>query len=481
MAAKKPVSRSKQKPKQPVVSSGFLPNRFNLSSRSLLTLAVGFGLVGVIYLAASFATPDTKIVRFKEDKGRGLVWKGLVARENGPCAKVFEVFDDKGKSQGCTHGPDPAPEGVDVLTPSQPVNSGDVAPEAATVGGTFCDGDGVAGKRIQLIYARASDRTDRYSTLGSTFQNIASNMNNVFVESGNQTGSPRSIRFVSNPDCTVNIPSVTLSVTGDDSVGNTRSELSAMGYSRTDRKYMIIADANVYCGISYTAGTSSPDPSNPANNGPTFSRVDSGCWNSINSVESHELVHALGGVQSDAPHSNKAWHCFDEYDRMCYNDGSGVQMQYICPSTDESRLDCGKDDYFNTSTSIPSTNYLFNHWNIANSVFLISGVPITPTPDPTPPPPPNPTDIVLPTVVINAPAAGSTIGNRVSISATATDNVSVVKLEIYVDNQLRTTSTTSNASTNWNSRKASKGTHSITAKAYDAAGNVGQTTIYVTK
>jgi hypothetical protein len=54
-------------------------------------------------------------------------------------------------------------------------------------------------------------------------------------------------------------------------------------------------------------------------------------------------------------------------------------------------------------------------------------------------------------------------------------------MEVYVDGVLKGSSNSGSISISWNSRKAAKGTHTITIKAYDGAGNVGQSSITVTK
>ncbi len=59
------------------------------------------------------------------------------------------------------------------------------------------------------------------------------------------------------------------------------------------------------------------------------------------------------------------------------------------------------------------------------------------------------------------------------ISATATDDTGVVKVEFYLDGALFKVDTLADFSTTWNTRKADKGKHQIYAKAYDAAGNTG--------
>ena len=54
-------------------------------------------------------------------------------------------------------------------------------------------------------------------------------------------------------------------------------------------------------------------------------------------------------------------------------------------------------------------------------------------------------------------------------SVSSTDNVGVTKVAIYIDGAL----VANTASFTWNLRKVSLGAHTIFAKAYDAAGNVG--------
>ena len=464
----------------------------------MLIFILIFGAMGVYALFIAGAGPDNRPVeRFVEQPERGLVWAGLRSGKEGTlCAKLLEAADRAGKSTGCTHGPDPAPAGIDVRTSVEPVRTGeeDITARETTSGSITtanaslvpCDGDGQSGNRIQALYVRASDKPDRYATFAASFQTYAGNTNNIFVESGLQTGSARNLRFVHDANCSVVVTPVTISPTGDDSYGNTASELQSMGYNRQDRKYLLWVDANIYCGIAGIRYDDRATTSNANNIGPSYARVDSGCWGLNKSVEAHEIMHNLGGVQLSAPHTTNGWHCIDDYDRMCYTDAQGVSMTYNCATTEESRFDCGTDDYFFAGTP-PSGSYLSSHWNAANSAFLIIGSSsggITPPPPPptTPPPPPPTSDTTVPVVSISAPTNGSTIGNKTNITASASDNSSVTKTEIYIDGILKTSSTTSGSiSYSWNSRKASRGTHTITVKAYDAAGNVGQSSISVTK
>ncbi len=92
-------------------------------------------------------------------------------------------------------------------------------------------------------------------------------------------------------------------------------------------------------------------------------------------------------------------------------------------------------------------------------------------------------DTVLPVATFTSPSNGATVsGSKVAISANATDNVGVVEMDIYIDGVLKTTSTSGSVSTTWNTNgKVKSGSHTITVKAYDAAGNVGTSSITVTK
>jgi hypothetical protein len=82
-------------------------------------------------------------------------------------------------------------------------------------------------------------------------------------------------------------------------------------------------------------------------------------------------------------------------------------------------------------------------------------------------------DTTPPTTSITAPANGATVSGTVSVTASASDNVGVTKVEFYLDGALKSTSTASPYSWSWNTTTAANGSHSLVSKAYDAAGNVG--------
>jgi hypothetical protein len=91
-------------------------------------------------------------------------------------------------------------------------------------------------------------------------------------------------------------------------------------------------------------------------------------------------------------------------------------------------------------------------------------------------------DTTAPSTSVTAPTSGATVSGTVSVTATASDNVGVTKMEVWIDGALRTSNTNATSiSYSWNTTTFANGSHSIVSKAYDAAGNIGSsTTISVT-
>jgi hypothetical protein len=80
-------------------------------------------------------------------------------------------------------------------------------------------------------------------------------------------------------------------------------------------------------------------------------------------------------------------------------------------------------------------------------------------------------DNVVPVVSLTAPANGAFVTGTLAISATATDNVGISKVEFYSDNNvLLTTDTSSPYTFNWNSTTVTQGAHTLYAIAQDTTG-----------
>lgn len=92
-----------------------------------------------------------------------------------------------------------------------------------------------------------------------------------------------------------------------------------------------------------------------------------------------------------------------------------------------------------------------------------------------------PVDATPPTVTINAPYPGKKVGKREAITVQAFDDQKVGRVEVYVDGKLRSSSSSGALSWIWNTSKESSGAHTLSAKAFDAAGNVSLDSMTVYK
>jgi hypothetical protein len=81
-------------------------------------------------------------------------------------------------------------------------------------------------------------------------------------------------------------------------------------------------------------------------------------------------------------------------------------------------------------------------------------------------------DTTAPTVSVTNPLAGATVSGTINLTANAADDVGVAAVQFFVDGvAFGAPDTTAPFSIAWNSVGASNGTHSVTARASDAAGN----------
>ncbi len=83
-------------------------------------------------------------------------------------------------------------------------------------------------------------------------------------------------------------------------------------------------------------------------------------------------------------------------------------------------------------------------------------------------------ELTPPTISLSSPVNNTTVSGTVSVTASASDNVGVTKVEFYVNNVLQTAETSTPYAYSWNTSTLAPGNYTVLAKAYDAAGNVGQ-------
>jgi chitodextrinase len=85
-----------------------------------------------------------------------------------------------------------------------------------------------------------------------------------------------------------------------------------------------------------------------------------------------------------------------------------------------------------------------------------------------------PVDTTLPIVSITAPITNAIVSGAIDVTATATDDVGVASVQVLVDGSpIGNPDTTSPYSVSWDTSNASDGDHELTARARDAANNVG--------
>jgi hypothetical protein len=91
-----------------------------------------------------------------------------------------------------------------------------------------------------------------------------------------------------------------------------------------------------------------------------------------------------------------------------------------------------------------------------------------------------PTPTTTPTVLITSPASGAILsGPRTTVAATASSGA--VKMAVYVDGALLSTSATNSISTMWNLKKVGGGSHTITVDAWNSSNSMGASAVTVYK
>ena len=87
-------------------------------------------------------------------------------------------------------------------------------------------------------------------------------------------------------------------------------------------------------------------------------------------------------------------------------------------------------------------------------------------------------DTTAPTTSITSPTSGSTVSAAIDITADATDNVGVTKVEFYIDGVLFAIDVTPPYLSSWDTTTLSNSSsHTLQTKAYDLAGNAGNSSV----
>lgn len=312
--------------------------------------------------------------------------KAPTATKYGKCTQTIRVM---GQGKSCidrdgtwrvktrrgktllTHGPDLVNEVEKEAKALGGIHSQKLA--AASLNDIVCVYPG-GTKRTTLIYAYASDRSDRSSRYAPILRREAIKASAFMNAEANASGTGSGARL--RLACDQSNQPIVLSVglrtpSAADSFESIVSDLQDLGYGtdtshQNNDRYLIYYDNAVgqqYAGQGILYGDDSPTIDNENNRGGAFAvqyAVDSSGphWSTL----LHEAGHNMGAVADDAPGSTKGGHCNIGEDIMCYADG-GPQSNYTDTTCLDIRLDCGKDTYFNASPAPGS--YLDSHWNMA--------------------------------------------------------------------------------------------------------------------
>lgn len=343
---------------------------------SPLVLIVAAGMLTLIFAQDRDNPPTLRQRMEAEIANKPLVYENTKFSESGPCANKLEIsVPEQAKTNGigniCLHG-------EDILAEMQ--YSG-IAFEVSKVRPVECFGDGQTGRRAQAVYAYYQGSTNNLETHRTLFNSIAGKANYQLDEAAKAHNYRASIRWVTDENCNLDIIPLPLP-TKEVSVYDMIDQLSKITTISSDRNYLIWSEFDQLCGLGMLFDDTNPDPSaNDNNRGAKFSRVDRTCWNY---AELHELLHNFGAVQFGSPNNTGLWHCTDERDIMCYDDG-GAPTRLVCDTPSGQELvDCNNDDYFHPSPEPGS--YLGTHWNVANNstIYLYKNEDTNP---PTPPAP----------------------------------------------------------------------------------------------
>lgn len=91
-----------------------------------------------------------------------------------------------------------------------------------------------------------------------------------------------------------------------------------------------------------------------------------------------------------------------------------------------------------------------------------------------------PSDTTAPSVKVTSPAVGANVsGSTVTVSATATDNVAVSKVDFFINGVSIGSDTSAPYSVVWDSSKVANGDHQVSARGYDTSGNASTDSIIV--
>lgn len=323
---------------------------------------------------------------------------------------TYMVMSPDGRELGTVSHTDPIPPGpepVTMLTSASQVECVDSSAQYAII----------------VIYARASNDGDAYSTRVSTIRTLVAQAQQHISDAAAAGGGTSKLKVLCDGDGQVTVKNEVLPTTlSGDNFDTIVNDLRNKGYNDPKKKYWVWYDDSGACSCAGTGHwySDSSDSVNNYNNGnhpqPFFAVTFS-----HNSVRTwlHELGHTLGAVQNNAPgfSGTNYGHCVDGKDILCYNDGgqnTGSCVDFYCSGTCSVEVwDCQRNTYYNLAPSPGS--WLDTKWNIGETYvrYLTNVRNIAPT-----------------MTSLNCAPTTLTLGQAVSCDFTATDNADQVAYNV---------------------------------------------------
>lgn len=292
----------------------------------------------------------------------------------------------------CTHGPDPVPAPSEIAAATTAA-SYPRAPCIKDAGGSYS-----SGPRIRVIYAYPADTPVHKSRrqLVRHWLSIAGYNLSIAAGGGNYAQHYRFLCSSGSPP-TIKISVVKLMPIGPDSAftygdmvtsleNQVALKLGKTNFKNPNHVYGVFVDnlgwsypyggqASIYNDDRWRATENLNNTVSPAYCCKYSLIKLEPAWGDYDAlVFMHEIGHNLGAVQLSAPHSSGAFHCYDEQDTMCYDDGgsyfaNGGSLQPSCSTSEPTEVwDCGLNDYF---AVFPEwEDYPGGYWNLSESRWL---------------------------------------------------------------------------------------------------------------
>lgn len=238
---------------------------------------------------------------------------------------------------------------------------------------------------FHVLYGRKASNPDAYQTRRSEILRAVKNANYLLDSEGVESGNHHTdYKVLCDGYGEIEIGSFTSSGDGfQAAVDGAR----AAGYNKSNVKYWIFfdTDSTTYCGISSFTKDERAIATNGNNYGGSYSLSHRNCWNGRTPM--HEVGHAMGAVQYNAPSSTgTGGHCNEDVDVMCYSPDGGDKNQSgtVDRCTDHTHFDCQHDTYFDTE--VEAGEYLANNWNVGSTLNRFLAFDQTPVPPTNRPP-----------------------------------------------------------------------------------------------